>query len=138
AMAGAEVIVNINASPYRAGKHLQRQRMVATRALDELSYVCYLNMVSGQDELVFEGASMMYDQGGSRIAQGKFFEEDWLVADLDVDAVFSARLHDTRRRQTASFVDPNARHGRTIETPLASPSATKSSRIEPIIARTPE
>jgi NAD+ synthase (glutamine-hydrolysing) len=72
AMAGAEVIVNINASPYRAGKHEQRYRMVATRALDQLSYVCYLNLVGGQDELVFEGGSMICDQNGERIAQGRF------------------------------------------------------------------
>jgi len=121
AMAGAEVIVNINASPYRAGKHEQRYRMVATRALDQLSYVCYLNLVGGQDELVFEGGSMICDQNGERIAQGRFFEEDSLLVDLDVDAVFSARLHDTRRWQS----DIPARvfagaPGKAVDTPLAS------------------
>lgn len=128
AMAGAEVIVNINASPFRCGKYEQRYRMIATRALDELSYVCYLNMVAGQDELVFEGASVICDQDGERIAQGRFFEEDFVVADLDIDAVFSARLHDTRRRQTlapASAAD--WRFGGTIETQLA---ATRDHRRE--------
>ena len=122
AMAGAEVIVNINASPYRCGKHDQRYRMVSTRALDELSYVCYLNTVGGQDELVFEGASMILDQDGNLVTRGAFFEEDFLVADLDIDAVFSARLHDTRRRQSdlpsgMQLSVPGAR----VQTPLAAP-----------------
>ncbi len=120
AMAGAEVIVNINASPYRAGKHEQRYRMVATRALDQLSYVCYLNLVGGQDELVFEGGSMICDQNGERIAQGRFFEEDSLLVDLDVDAVFSARLHDTRRWQSDLPASAFAgAPGKTVDTPLA-------------------
>lgn len=121
AMAGAEVIININASPYRCGKHHQRYRMVATRATDELSYVCYLNMVGGQDELVFEGASMIVDQDGNSIVQGAFFQEDYLVADLDIDAVFSARLHDTRRRQSAWPGRGASVPGRLVETPLAAP-----------------
>lgn len=122
AMAGAEVIVNINASPYRSGKHDQRYRMVATRALDELSYVCYVNMVAGQDELVFEGGSMICDQDGTLLRLGKFFEEELIVADLDADAIFSARLHDTRRRQS---VLPSryltAEPARIVATPLAAP-----------------
>ena len=122
-MAGAEVIVNINASPYRMQKHEQRYRMVATRALDELCYVCYLNMVGGQDELVFEGGSMICDQDGNRIAQAAFFEEDCLAVDLDIDAVFSARLHDTRRRQNHfPFDTVNGPPGRVVEiAPLPAP-----------------
>ena len=121
-MAGAEVLININGSPYHVGKHHQRHRMIATRASDELAYVCYLNLVGGQDELLFEGASMICDQGGNLVVQGKFFEEDFVVADLDVDAVFSARLHDVRRRQS----DLPSRvlgevPGRVIDTPLAAP-----------------
>ncbi len=123
AMAGAEVIININGSPFRAGKHAQRERMIATRALDELCYVCYLNMVGGQDELVFEGGSFICDQDGDRMAQARTFEEDMLVADLDVEAVFSARLHDTRRRQGALLPDDFwHRRGQQLETPLAAPA----------------
>jgi NAD+ synthase (glutamine-hydrolysing) len=122
ALAGAEVIVNINASPFRMGKYEQRYHMIATRALDQLSYVCYLNTVGGQDELVFEGASFICDQDGRRIAQGAFFEEDFLLADLDIDAVFSARLHDTRRRQGSLIPDElfTGEH-RIHATPLAEP-----------------
>jgi len=118
ARAGAEVIVNINASPYRAGKHVQRVTMAKQRGMDELTYVCHVNLVGGQDELVFEGASLISNQDGEVIVQGKFFEPDFLVADLDVDSVFSARLHDVRRRQEAPQIDAP---GRLIDTPLAEP-----------------
>src|SRR5450759_80243 len=139
AMAGAEVIMNINASPYRAGKHEQSRNMVATRALDELSYVCYLNAVGGQDELVFEGASIVADPEGRVVAQGAFFEEDFLVVDLDIDKVFSARLHYTRRRQNS--LPPGvevADSGELVETPLAwnMDDATRTP-VPPIIREIP-
>ncbi|MGH2448480.1 MAG: NAD+ synthase [Chloroflexota bacterium] len=139
AMAGAEVIVNINASPYRAGKHEQRYRMVATRALDELSYVCYLNMVGGQDELLFEGASLICNSDGTRLAQAPFFQEAVLTADLDIEAVFSARLHDTRRRQTAFPFDTSAGPpGRLIETPLAAARECTATLRPATIAEIPD
>ena len=102
AMAGAEVLVNINASPYHAGKRLFRERMLATRAADNSAIVCYVNTIGGQDELVFDGASAVFDQQGQFVARGRQFEEQLLVADLDVGAVFRARLHDPRRRQVVS------------------------------------
>jgi NAD+ synthase (glutamine-hydrolysing) len=97
---GAEVILSINASPYNCGKHRQRTNMVSTRATDTLAYFCYPNMVGGQDELLFEGASIVCDHRGEVVAQGQFFEEDFIVVDLDADAVYSARLHDIRHRQS--------------------------------------
>ncbi len=140
AAAGAEVIININASPYRSGKHDQRYRMVATRALDELSYVCYLNTVGGQDELIFEGASMICDQDGALVCRGPFFQEDLLVADLDIDAVFSARLHDTRRRQTQfRILGIDNVSGRIVKTPLAKPLAQRHPiQRSPCLAPVPE
>jgi NAD+ synthase (glutamine-hydrolysing) len=120
ALSGAEVILNINASPYRSGKYDQRYRMVSTRAMDELTYVCYLNAIGGQDELIFEGASMVFDQDGTLMQRGAFFEEDFLVADLDVDSVFNARLHDARRRQSVVSADELLdAPGRVVQTPLA-------------------
>ena len=97
--AGAEVIVNINASPYHAGKRSYRERMVATRATDNGLYVAYLNAVGGQDELVFDGGSLIFDQAGELVARGKEFQEDLVVADLDIGAVFRSRLHDPRPRK---------------------------------------
>jgi NAD+ synthase (glutamine-hydrolysing) len=121
AMAGAQLIVNINASPYRHGVIHQRQRMVATRALDELVYVAYLNTVGGQDELVFEGNSMIFNWNGELLVQGKAFSEDLVLADLDMDALFSARLHDTRRRQTKFpfEIHGGGVRGQIVRTPLA-------------------
>lgn len=142
ALAGAEVIVNINASPYRSGKHEQRYRMVATRALDELTYVCYLNIIGGQDELVFEGASMICDPDGDLVAQGTFFEEDFIVADLDADTVFSARLHDVRRRQSHNAFPAwrkGSAPGESIATPLAAPREEQRELHPPVhIRRVPD
>jgi NAD+ synthase (glutamine-hydrolysing) len=98
AMAGAQVIINISSSPYFAGKLLQRERMLATRAADSLAIVAYCNLVGGQDELVFDGASMIIDQHGELIARGRQFEEDLLLADLNLNSVFRHRLHDPRLR----------------------------------------
>ena len=90
--AGAELIVNINGSPFHAGKAAYREKMIATRAADNGLFVAYLNMVGGQDELVFDGASLVCDMTGEVIARGPAFAEDLLVLDLDIDAVFRSRL----------------------------------------------
>jgi NAD+ synthase (glutamine-hydrolysing) len=99
ALAGAEVIVNINGSPYHAGKLAERERMLATRATDEDMIVCYVNLVGGQDELVFDGGSFVFDERGELLARAAQFEEELLVCDLPVDAVLQTRLHDPRRRK---------------------------------------
>ena len=99
ALAGAELVVSINASPYHAGKGYQRDRLIATRAADDLVYVAFVNTVGGQDELVFDGASLIVNEHGEIVARGRQFVEDFVAADLDLDAVFHARLHDSRRRK---------------------------------------
>ena len=95
----AEVIVSINASPYHRGKTRFREQMLATRARDNSVIVAYVNMVGGQDELVFDGQSVIVDQNGRVIVHGRPFEEELILADLNIDGVFRARLHDPRRRQ---------------------------------------
>ena len=90
--AGAELIVNINGSPFHAGKAAYREKMIATRAADNGLFVAYLNMVGGQDELVFDGASLVCDMTGEVIARSPAFAEDLLVMDLDIEAVFRSRL----------------------------------------------
>ena len=97
--AGGEVIVNISASPFYEGKLGYREKMLATRAADNEVFVAYLNMVGGQDELVFDGASMVLDPTGELVSQGSQFEEELIVVDLDVDAVFRSRLRDARARK---------------------------------------
>jgi NAD+ synthase (glutamine-hydrolysing) len=98
-LAGAEVVVSINSSPYHVGKVRFREKMLATRAADHVGYLAFVNLVGGQDELVFDGQSMVFDPAGDRLALGRAFEEDLVVADLDLDAVFRARLRDSRRRK---------------------------------------
>ena len=90
--AGAELIVNINGSPFHAGKAAYREKMIGTRAADNGLFVAYLNMVGGQDELVFDGSSLVCDMTGEVIARGPAFAEDLLVIDLDIEAVFRSRL----------------------------------------------
>jgi len=107
AHAGAEVIVNINGSPYYAGKGTFREEMLATRAADNGVIVVYLNMVGGQDELVFDGGSMVFNEQGTLIARAKEFAEDMLFVDLDTASVFRSRLHDPRRRQERLQIDSN-------------------------------
>ena len=101
----AEVVVNISASPYHRGKLRFREEMLATRAMDNLVAVAYVNQVGGQDELVFDGNSLVVDQSGTIVARGRAFEEDLVVADVDADAVARARVRDTRRRRARRMLE---------------------------------
>ncbi len=109
AASGAEVIVNINASPFHVGKGRSREQMLAARARENGVIVTYTNMVGGQDELVFDGSSLVLDQLGNVIARGHAFREELLVADLNVDAVSRGRMAHKRKAvvigKTASIVD---------------------------------
>ncbi len=107
-LSGAEVIININASPYRIGKGKSRENMLSTRSSDSIAIVVYLNTVGGQDELVFDGDSLILDQNGNVIARGKQFREDLIVADLNLDAVSMQRLHSPRRRQEVMKLEKGA------------------------------
>ncbi len=98
ARGGAEVLVNISASPYHAGKLDERRRLIATRATENLAVVCYVNLVGAQDEIVFDGGSMVVDPHGETLAEGARFVDDLVVVDVDLDEVFKARLHDARLR----------------------------------------
>ena len=98
-MGDAHLIINISASPYHAGKTYGRERMLCTRAEDNTAALAYCNLVGGQDELVFDGNSLIINEGGQIIARGKAFEEDLIVADINIERVFSERLHDPRRRR---------------------------------------
>jgi len=108
ALAGAEVIVNINASPYHYAKRRFRERMLSTRASDNDVILCYVNLIGGQDELVFDGNSMVFDHEGELLANAAGFEEDLLVTDLDLDAIYLSRLHSPLRRAESlqAFVKP--------------------------------
>jgi len=81
---GAKVLLNINASPFHRGKARQREEMLATRAKESGSAVVYLNLVGGQDELVFDGASVVIDRRGEVLHRSAQFEEDFFVVDVPV------------------------------------------------------
>jgi NAD+ synthase (glutamine-hydrolysing) len=110
AYAGAEVIINISASPYHRGKGESREKMIATRATDTVAIFAYNNLVGGQDELVFDGHSFISDESGNIIARGKQFEEDFVIVDLDIEAVFRARLHDPRWRKESPILGKTGWH----------------------------
>jgi NAD+ synthase (glutamine-hydrolysing) len=95
----AHLIINISSSPYHARKTLDRERMLCTRAEDNAVALAYCNVVGGQDELVFDGNSLIINEDGRIIARGLAFKEDLVVADIDIEHVFSERLHDPRRRR---------------------------------------
>ncbi len=124
---GAELVVNINASPYYASRWRERETMLATRAADASVPVVYVNLVGGQDELVFDGASIVFDERGHLIARAKQFEEDLLVLDLDVRPTFRKRLLDPRGRvRGAPLAEVPVSEARITE-------RTAAARIEPIL-----
>ena len=98
AAGGAELVVNINASPYYAHRLAERERMLGTRAADAACALVYVNQVGGQDELVFDGASMVFDADGRLLDRAEQFVEALVVCDLDVQPVFRKRLLDPRGR----------------------------------------
>jgi NAD+ synthase (glutamine-hydrolysing) len=98
ALAGAQVIVNLSASPYHAGKGLEREAMLVQRARDNNAAVLFCNLVGGQDELVFDGHSVAIDQDGNVMARAPQFEEALAICSIDPGAIFAKRLQDARQR----------------------------------------
>src|SRR6202034_2449620 len=96
AAAGAELMININASPYYLDRLVEREQMLATRAADGSCGLAYLNCVGGQDELVFDGASLVFDAAGRVVASLPQFAEELAVLDIDVRPVYRKRLIDPR------------------------------------------
>jgi NAD+ synthase (glutamine-hydrolysing) len=103
ALAGAEVIVNINASPYHKGKGKERLKMLSERAKENGVVITYTNTVGGQDELVFDGQSVVIDRNGKVIARGRQFEEELLTMDIPVPGA-TIRFPDDRE-QFSDFMD---------------------------------
>lgn len=84
AKSGADLLINISSSPYDVGKLKKRQELLRKRARQTKTFICYTNLVGGQDELVFDGGSMIIDPRGKTLAFGKLFEEDLAIADVPV------------------------------------------------------
>jgi NAD+ synthase (glutamine-hydrolysing) len=99
AIGGASVLLNISASPYHRRKGAFRERMLGVRASDYGCYVVFCNLVGGQDELVFDGHSVVFDPEGALVARADQFREDFLLVDLYPDQSLMQRLHDPRPRK---------------------------------------
>ena len=101
ALGGAQILINISASPFHLLRDREREEMFRTRARDNAAYIAFCNTVGGQDELIFDGHSLVIDDEGVVLARGPGFEECLVVADIDAGSVVQRRLTDTRRRALA-------------------------------------
>ena len=126
ALAGATLIVNLSASPFHVGKAEEREEMLVTRARDNAAYVAFCNLVGGQDELVFDGHSVVLDDEGEVIARAPGFEEALLVVDIDPNEALGRRLRDVRRRELERSL-PAPPAATTIR--LTAPHAVVSRRV---------
>ena len=102
AAAGAEVIININASPFHIGKSRAREQMLSSRARENGIVLSYTNMVGAQDELVFDGNSVIFDHAGEVVARGGAFQEELMVTDLDVEAAAHERMVRGRKKNLSN------------------------------------
>ena len=130
ALAGAQLIVNISASPFHVGKEREREQMLQTRARDNVCYVAFVNAVGAQDELVFDGHSVVLDDEGEVLARAPGFEEALLVVDIEPEEAVGRRLRDVRRRslegEREAAPDAPVIHVGTPHEP--------GSRVEPTVA----
>ncbi len=129
ALAGAMLLVNLSASPFHVGKAEEREEMLVTRARDNAVYVGFCNLVGGQDELVFDGHSVVLDDEGEVVARAPGFEEALLLVDLDPTEVVGRRLRDVRRRELERS-RTTAPVATTIELP---PAGTPTERLTPAV-----
>jgi NAD+ synthase (glutamine-hydrolysing) len=106
ALAGAQLVTNISASPFHVGKDREREEMLVVRARDNACFIAFCNAVGGQDELIFDGHSVVLDDEGEVLARAPGFEEALLIVDVDPTVAVARRLRDVRRRALAQEFDP--------------------------------
>src|SRR5215204_4982185 len=128
ALGGASVLLNISASPYHRQKGVFRERMLGVRASDYGCYVVFCNLAGGQDELVFDGHSVVFDPEGALVARAGQFREDLLLVDLYPDHSLMQRLHDPRPRKETTEHTPEIVRIPGYESAAAEPVEP---RIEP-------
>ncbi len=132
ALAGAQVVANLSASPFHLGKGREREEMLAQRARDNVCWVAFVNAVGAQDELIFDGHSLVVDQDGDVVVRGPAFEETLLVAEIDASTTLARRLSDARRRALArertELPDP-------LVVDLGEPSRDRGRPPAPVVAR---
>src|SRR3954464_10123474 len=118
-LGGAGVLLNVSASPYHRLKGASRERMLGVRASDYGCYVLFCNLVGGQDELVFDGRSAVFDPDGSVIARARQFEEDLLLLDIPPEEALVHRLHDPRPRKENPDHEPEI-----VDVPASNPETS--------------
>jgi NAD+ synthase (glutamine-hydrolysing) len=132
ALAGAQLLVNLSASPFHVGKDREREEMFQQRARDTSSFVAFVNAVGGQDELIFDGHSCVLDDEGEVLARAPGFEEALLVVDVDPTAAIGRRLTDARRRALArERDDPTRPVVVQLENRCQAPSVPGSGAVAP-------
>ncbi|TMM34163.1 MAG: NAD+ synthase [Actinobacteria bacterium] len=130
ALAGAQLLVNLSASPFHVLRDREREEMFATRARDNSCFVAFCNAVGGQDELIFDGNSLLLDEEGHVLARGPGFEEALLIADIEPADAVGRRLRDVRRRSLARD------RGEIPEVPVVHVGSSRGPRapVEPVVA----
>jgi NAD+ synthase (glutamine-hydrolysing) len=130
ALAGAQLLVNLSASPFHVGKAEEREEMLVTRARDSSSYLAFCNLVGGQDELVFDGHSVVLDDSGEVVARAKGFAEELLIVDLDPIDAIGRRLRDARRRE----LERSRSDAPSVETVELDSGHSHERELEPVVA----
>ena len=138
AASGARLIVNLSASPFQAGKAVDREHMIAQRARDASAAFAYCALVGGQDELVFDGGSFACDQTGRVLARAPQFEEHLLLVDIDDGEVGAARLRETRHRTPAADAPLQVDHAGAFLTAPGAPADALAADIAQPLALEPE
>ncbi|MDP9384414.1 MAG: NAD+ synthase [Actinomycetota bacterium] len=133
ALAGASLLLNASASPYHAGKGVRRERMMIQRARDNVSAIAFCNLVGGQDELVFDGHSLLLDHQGAVLARAPQFEEALLIGTVDPQAAVTARLRDTRLRPPVRRALPQVARLGALERPQASAVSEVGGPVAPLL-----
>ena len=126
ALAGAQLIVNLSASPFHVGKAEEREEMLVTRARDTSSFFAFCNLVGGQDELVFDGHSVVLDDAGEVVARAPGFEEELLVVDVEPDRRDRRGACATRGDASSIARASRSRRSRSSSSTRASTSRTSS------------
>ena len=128
---GAQIILNISASPFHAGKFALRQQVLNRFASHTNAVVCHVNLVGGQDELVFDGGSLVMNPQGDLLAGSKRFEEDLLLLDLDTNESTTALLPCKSGRRKGQRVIINPKHANRRE-PISAAQPARPSRMKEI------
>lgn len=129
--AGAKLLINISASPYHAGKGRLRERMLIERARKNKAFICYANLVGGQDEIVFDGGSFIFNPAGKLVASGKQFGEDLIIADLDMGSAIKGKKK-VPYSKNVKVINISYKKSITKKLPLPGHAPKRSGHVEEI------